>query len=901
MIRTAHERIGAVRSRVPTLTSLILVCALAVCASAAPPSSVQLPAAQPPVCSSRATLEDLLARSAAAYSARDGAEGLRLLRQAFDLATESDCVLERAEALRRLALADDFTLKFAEARQKLDEAVTVFRQFGVTLGEAQALTQIGASFIESGRPREGQAALLRALDLARALDDPQLLRNIYVNLAYALEPGPDKDRLRAEGLAFVRATPGFANAECNLLHQWGDEQFLLGRYDRAFQTLTNAAACFERVGDRSRLGRTYVSLGRVYRAHGRLDLALEQYTRALALQQAAGDRLAAVQSLNAIAVTYGYMDRHEEALVRLNEALDIARALGSERNIDFLRGNIAGIYNALGRYKEAAAAFEATLASPATENRLQRLTQLTYAYVGLGLNARALEIAEQAVELSQGRTPDDIAMVLAARAWALQALERFEAASTDLRGALVAVEDLRLHTVSDDFLKRGFAQRYQWVFASSISLLQAQGRAREAIETAEQARARAFLDLLASRQHGNDPDTAGRRGAAPATFPQMVAAAARLRSTVVAYWVNDTETFVWVVSPDGRLASARVAVTAAELVSMVREATGVGRPATGLLLGAGSVARPWRALYRLLLGPVRQHLPTRPGSRLTIVPHGPLFGLPFAALRDGADRYLIESHDIHYVPAVGALSYIARPPRVGGAVTALLVGDPTPDVARDSVMSLPALPWASREVEAIAGMLSSRATVLTGQDATESRVRASLSGRSLLHFATHGIVQNEERLSSYLALAGGTVSAGPPADSTIESTIDGRLTANETYDLDLDADLIVLSGCRTALGPIMGDGVIGFTRGFLAAGASSVVATMWDVPDQTSFEVMKEFYRAWAAGSAGVANRAGKSRALRQAQLSVLRALRAGTIRVGGVALPESPRLWAGYVLVGEP
>ena len=488
-------------------------------------------------------------------------------------------------------------------------------------------------------------------------------------------------------------------------------------------------------------------------------------------------------------------------------------------------------------------------------------------------------------------------MVLASRAWALQALGRFEAASTDLQGALVAVEDLRVHTVSDDFLKRGFAQRYQWVFASSISLLQAQGRAREAIETAEQARARAFLDLLASRQPGNEPNTAGRRGAAPATFPQMVAAAARLRSTVVAYWVNDTETFVWVVSPDGRLASARIAVTAAELVSMVREATGVGRPAAGLLVGAGSVARPWRALYRLLLDPVRAHLPTRPGSRLTIVPHGPLFGLPFAALRDSSDRYLIESYDIHYVPAVGALSYTARPPRDGRSVTALLVGDPSLDVARDSVMALPALPWAGREVEAIARMLSTRATVLTGPDATESRVRASLSGRSLLHFATHGIVQNEERLSSYLALAGGTASAGPSA----ESSIDGRLTANETYDLDLDADLIVLSGCRTALGPIMGDGVIGFTRGFLAAGASSVIATMWDVPDQTSFEVMKGFYQAWAAGSAGVTNRTGKSRALRQAQLTVLRALRAGTIRVGGVALPESPRLWAGYVLVGEP
>ena len=109
-----------------------------------------------------------------------------------------------------------------------------------------------------------------------------------------------------------------------------------------------------------------------------------------------------------------------------------------------------------------------------------------------------------------------------------------------------------------------------------------------------------------------------------------------------------------------------------------------------------------------------------------------------------------------------------------------------------------------------------------------------------------------------------------------DAMTDGRLTADETYDLDLDAELIVLSGCRTALGPIMGDGVIGFTRGFLAAGASSVVATMWDVPDQTSFEVMRAFYRA-LVGTGGTPNRAvGKSRSLRQAQLDRAARARAG-------------------------
>ena len=88
------------------------------------------------------------------------------------------------------------------------------------------------------------------------------------------------------------------------------------------------------------------------------------------------------------------------------------------------------------------------------------------------------------------------------------------------------------------------------------------------------------------------------------------------------------------------------------------------------------------------------------------------------------------------------------------------------------VLALPSLPWAGREVATIARLLGARATVLSGPAATEARVRESLSGKSLLHFATHGIVQNEERLSSYLALAGGHA-AGQSEDSSLRRSSHG--------------------------------------------------------------------------------------------------------------------------------
>jgi CHAT domain-containing protein len=92
--------------------------------------------------------------------------------------------------------------------------------------------------------------------------------------------------------------------------------------------------------------------------------------------------------------------------------------------------------------------------------------------------------------------------------------------------------------------------------------------------------------------------------------------------------------------------------------------------------------------------------------------------------------------------------------------------------------------------------------------------------------------------------------------------------------------------------------VIGFTRAFLYAGARSVIATEWNVPDQTGYEVMRRFYRFRKASN-------DTSEALREAQLSVLGALRTGKVRVqtpgGMVALRENPLFWAGFVLVGRP
>jgi CHAT domain-containing protein len=124
------------------------------------------------------------------------------------------------------------------------------------------------------------------------------------------------------------------------------------------------------------------------------------------------------------------------------------------------------------------------------------------------------------------------------------------------------------------------------------------------------------------------------------------------------------------------------------------------------------------------------------------------------------------------------------------------------------------------------------------------------------------------------------------------------MTAQEVYRLNLDADLVVLSACRSGGGRVSGDGIATFARAFIYAGTPSVVASVWDVSDHATSTLIAAFYRAWLAG-------ASKSRALRTAQLQMLRNLRAGRVTVttaaGPIVLPEHPIFWAGFSLIGEP
>jgi CHAT domain-containing protein len=443
------------------------------------------------------------------------------------------------------------------------------------------------------------------------------------------------------------------------------------------------------------------------------------------------------------------------------------------------------------------------------------------------------------------------------------------------------IEDARSRALASDAARRGYGETTQGVFAVAIDVAMRRGATTNALELAEQARARALLDLMR--------DGSGQATAVVPDAAAMRALAAQLASTLLVYWVGADHTLAWVIGPD-RITAHRLPAGETELRRWVQEAAGSGNVPGAInaaLLGGPSL-RSWRALHRALIAPLAADLPTDPGSRLTVVPHGPLLHLPFAGLLDTRGRYLIERHTLHYTPSIAVLAATVARASGEAPAAALVVGEPTALPRLPGVQLPPRLPYAREEARRVARRFGDDARLVLGRAATERAVRAQVGAAGWVHVATHARVSEEATAPSYLLLARGT---GEAAD-------DGRLTADEVRSLSLAGATVVLSACRTALGRVTGEGTLGFTRSFLAAGARAIVATTWEMPDDAGLRMMDAFYAARAGGSSVTA-------ALRTAQLRQLRALRAGTLtrKVGGqeIRLPATPLLWAGYLAVGVP
>src|SRR5262249_28596542 len=376
------------------------------------------------------------------------------------------------------------------------------------------------------------------------------------------------------------------------------------------------------------------------------------------------------------------------------------------------------------------------------------------------------------------------------------------------------------------------------------------------------------------------------RGEAPVIEAEELAALLPDASSVLLeYVVTDDQTYLFAITKATAKAEAEIRLYKLSIKrdDLARQIEAFRRQlAERNLRFRASAAK----LYESLLKPAEAQLQGK--TNLVIAPDDKLWDLPFQALLAGDDRFVLEKSAVSYAPSLTVLREMAKERRRGAETAHMsLLAFGNPALGEETVARAPLamrdeklgpLPEAEAEVKVLGRLYgAARSKIYVGAAAREDRAKNEAGAFQVLHFATHGVLNNVAPMYSHLVLAQG------------DKNEDGLLEAWELMQMDLHADLAVLSACETARGRYgAGEGVIGLTWALFVAGVPSTVVSQWKVESASSRELMLGFHRNLRAPSRDPPGTATKAEALRQAELKVMKN-------------PEThhPFYWAGFVLVG--
>ena len=792
-----------------------------------------------------------------------------LERAAVLFATLGD---RRSEAavFSNLALVHRVTGGREEARGLLLRSLELARAAGDRRAEVKTLINLGLVHDDLGEAGESLRRYREALALARALADRQGEAAALHNLAGAYEAlGRWEEALprSREALELMRAA-GDRRGEAAGLNNVGLLHWRLGETAEARARFTAARSLAAQLGEGRTEARALGNLALLLREAGDLAAARAALEQASALARAAGDpEIEGVveHGLGRLALLARQTDA---ALRHAARSRELARGVGARAlEADALlltaraeteRGALAPALAAAEAAVAGVEALRAAVGGPAQRAAFRASRAAVYETWVAVLMAR--ERAEP------GRGHAAAALAAAERAKARSLLESLGEARAGLRQgadpALLAAERRARQEVNAGELAR-------------VERLRARA-APEELAAAERAFAAALgeLERIEGELRATSPRYAGL------TQPQALDLAA-LRaevldgdSVLLQMALGEERSFLWAVTRDG-LASVELPPRA-ELEAAVRAAYGhlternrapAGETAAARRARLAAADAAWeqaaRELSQRLLAPVRDLLGER---RLLVVADGALDYLPFAALPDPATgEPLIARREVVTLPSASIVPLLRREPSAGAArrQTLAVLADPVfsaddtrvaaaagaagnlPAALRGGVdedreappTRLPRLRFSRREAEAIAALVppAERLVALDFGAARPLVEAGGLAGYRLVHFATHGLLDSRHPELSSLVLSL-VDERGAPRD--------GYLRLHDIYNLRLDADLVVLSACRTALGrEVRGEGLVGLTRGFMYAGSPRVVASLWSVEDRATAELMQRFYR----------------------------------------------------------
>ncbi|MGD2182637.1 CHAT domain-containing tetratricopeptide repeat protein [Lusitaniella coriacea] len=829
---------------------------------------------------------------------------IQFWKQALQLYQELGNRRKEIVSLYALGSAYYFLEQYEEAIDFHQQSLSIAREIGDRTGEGDSLNSLGDAYRSLEQHEKAiefyQQSLIfnrEVSDLAGESDILDHLGNSY----YLLGQYQKAIEFHQQSLNIAEEI-GDRARETKSLGNLGNAYHFLGQYEKAIGFYQQSLAIAWEIGDRRGVSSSFNNLGLVYQSLGQYEKAIAFHQRSLNISKEIEDRVVESSSLNSLGLVYKSLGQYEQAIDLYQQSLSISKNMGNRIGQGRSLNNLGNVYESLGQYEKAIEFHQQSLTIKREigdrAGESNSFNNLGLVYESLGQYEKAIEFHQQSLALAReigDRAGESTS--LNNLGLALYQSGQLTQAEKTLFASIEVKESIRANLGDNDANKISIFETQASTYRTLQKVLIAQNKRDRALEIAERGRARAFVEFLSKRL---SPETVPE----PPTIEQIKQIAQEQNATLVEYSIiyddveidgrkrwRESQLYIWVVKPNGEVSFRTADLTELaqkgeslkKLVTRSRTSIGVRNRSLVAVRAKPDAEEPvnrLRQLHQILIEPIADLLPADPQEKVIFMPQGALFLAPFPALQDENENYLIEKHTILTAPAIQVLQLTREQKKGRGAMlalgegNALIVGNPTmPSVAveiGETPTKLNPLPGSEREANKIARFLNTEP--LIGAQATRQAVLQQMSNANIIHLATHGLLDDFKGQG-----VPGAIALAP--DGTGERN-DGLLTANEILDLNLNAELVVLSACDTGRGEITGDGVIGLSRSLVLAGVPSILVSLWAVDDHSTAFLMSEFYKNWQETG-------DKAQSLRQAMLATMEEY-------------PKPIDWAAFTLIGE-
>lgn len=812
-----------------------------------------------------------------------------------------------------------------------------------TDGLLKGLSDQAASFKE-GYGDAAKATLIFniILKLARQINSPLGIGNALVGLGDVYSDQGDYLRAADNYQQVMKLAESFGSKEgiAAVSIKMGNIHYHQGNFALAMEYYQRSTQAYEELGSKREIAYPLLSIGNAHFSQGNYTQALEYYQRSLKIYQQIFDKAGTAYLLNKLGEVYAAQGKHAEAIEYDQRSLKLQEELGNKVMLGYSLNNIANVRFAQGNYTEAVVlstrAADLARESNNPEILRQALTSKGKALRALNESDRARESFAEAIavteQLRQGvvGNEQDQQLFFESKTAPYYAMVDLLIARNNWTEAFAYAERAKGRILLD-VLKNGRAvitkamtpeERNQEESLNEVIIaLNSQLRRENQLPKPDHQRlaalearlknARLDYEAFQTRLYAAHPELKIQRGqSATLTLDEVAALLPDAQTALLEYVVTQERVYLFVITKNGTTKNSSGDVELKVSTLGIKPDALSGRIVElrqKIASNSLDFREPARELYDLLVKPAQAQLSGK--TTVCLVPDGSLWELPFQALLSGENRYFLEDHALFYAPSLSVLREMKKretrpdaalnPANPYGASTLkvgmnqastfrtlLAFGNPAlsertvaqaRSVNRDQALG--PLPEAEREVKSLTQFYRpAESKILIGTEAREETVKAEAGNYKVLHFATHGILDDANPMYSRLVLA------------SANEREDGFLEAREITNLNLNADLVVLSACQTARGRVAaGEGLIGMSWAFFVAGSPTTVASQWKVDSASTTMLMTNFHQLLTAQESKSGARMAKASALRGAALKLL-----------SNAQYRHPFYWAGFVIIGD-